>query len=135
MQLALEKPGPISDQYIKALKEFYKLPHLSPKFVKISSIVQNELSHLCNYPLLTPLANWTRNEQKFCSSFNSYKGELVTNLIDGDPTTMWCANGQNLNWVIFDMKADHVVNKLRIYSWKSNEMPNEMFLQVSNSLE
>jgi len=30
---------------------------------------------------------------------------------------MWTAPGSNLNWVIFDLKADHVITKVRIYCW------------------
>ena len=48
---------------------------------------------------------------------------------------MWTVTGQTLNWVVFDFKADHCISKIRIYAWKSKEMPHECFLQVSNSLE
>lgn len=100
------------------------------------SLNHTEIAHSGKYPLLRPQVNWTRNNQKFCSSYTpKAQFDLVTNLIDGDPTTMWRATGPALNWVIFDFKADHVVNKLRIYSWDSREMPRELFLQVSNSLE
>ena len=53
----------------------------------------------------------------------------------GDPNSMWTAPGQNLNWVIFDFKADHCISKIRLYAWKSKEMPFECYLQVSNSIE
>lgn len=109
---------------------------MKPKFITMTSNAQNELTHSCNYPLLRPLSNWTRNDPKYCSSYiPGEKNDLVTNLIDGDPTSMWQASGHSLSWAIFDLKADHLVNKLRIYSWNSKEMPKELYLQVSNSLE
>lgn len=59
----------------------------------------------------------------------------MTNLIDGDPHSMCSFEGQTFNWVIFDFKSEHAISKIRIYAWKSKEMPNECFLQVSNSIE
>ena len=105
MQLALLQPESISDQYVEVmkgkfnflfkkictifsncfvLKAFYKLPHKKPKFINQNSNSINELDLSKHYPLLKPLMNWTRNEQKYCSSYNSnVNKDLVTNLIDG----------------------------------------------------
>lgn len=136
IQLANLKPYHLADQYIESMKEFYKLPHKRPKFITMTSMSLNELTHASVYPLLKPQANWTRNDPKFCSSYNpNANKDLVSNLIDGDLRTVWRAPGHNINWVIFDFKADHIVNRIRVYSWKSKEMPAELFLQVSNSLE
>ena len=40
-----------------------------------------------------------------------------------------------MNWVIFDLKAEHLITRIRIYCWRSKDMPLECFLQVSNCAE
>lgn len=48
---------------------------------------------------------------------------------------MWIVNGNKYLWAVFDLKADHAISKIRIYGWKSKEMPFECFFQASNTLE
>jgi hypothetical protein len=60
---------------------------------------------------------------------------MILFLKKGNPYSMWTAQGSSLNWVMFDMKSEHLVSKIRVYCWKSKEMPFECYLQVSNSLE
>lgn len=60
------------------------MPHKKPRFINLKANSLNELLTVPNFPLLKPLLNWTRNDLKFCSSYNpNIRTNLVTNLIDG----------------------------------------------------
>ena len=118
MSLALLKPQSIATQYIEAMKGYYIVPHKTPRFINLNATSVYELLRVPNYSLLKPHLNWTRNDLKYCSSYNpNITTNTVINLIDGNPQTMWTAPGPNLNWVIFDLKADHVITMIRIYCW------------------
>ena len=137
MMLALLKPLNTVDGYTNSLKAFYKTPHKMPKFINPNASTLNELISTPNYPLLRPRKNWTRNDFRFCSQGSPGTPTIhpVTNLIDGNLHTMWVVSGNKYMWVVFDLKADHVITKIRMYAWMSKEMPAECFFQASNSLE
>ena len=81
-----------------------------PKFLNTSAATTN-------YPILKPNLNWTRDNHRFCSFQNVTKENSVTNLIDGNQSSMWTIQNKGLSWVIFDLKAIHVISKIRIYCW------------------
>jgi hypothetical protein len=66
------------------MKGFYTFQPKLPKFININATSLKDLFQVPNYPLLRPQLNWTRNDHRFCSSYNpNSKTDLVTNLIDG----------------------------------------------------
>lgn len=84
MSLALLKPSHIAQQYIEAMKGYYVAPHRRPRYINLNARNLNELLLVPRYPLLKPQQNWTRNDLKYCSSYNpNIRTNLVTNLIDG----------------------------------------------------
>lgn len=84
MNLALLKPETIAQQYIEAMKGYYVVAHRRPRYINLNAHSLNELLLVPRYPLLKPQQNWTRNDLKFCSSYNpNIRTNLVTNLIDG----------------------------------------------------
>lgn len=132
LQLARSKGDDLADIYLNVLKTAYNKDRLSPKFVNISDMSMT----IPDYPLLKPNPNWTKNDPKYFSGYkNKEKFGNIQNLIDGDPHTICTFGARSYNWVIFDLKSEHVISKIRIYAWKSDEMPKECFLQVSNSVE
>jgi hypothetical protein len=118
MKLAVIKPQGIAEQYIDSMKAFYTSAHKKPKFLNPNASSLKDIIHVPNYPLLKPQPNWTKNDYRFCSIYNlKANKDLVTNLIDGNPNSLWTATGKSLNWITFDFKAEHVVSKIRIYCW------------------
>ncbi len=66
------------------MKGFYTSEPKMPKFININATSLKDLFQVPNYPLLKPQLNWTRNDHRFCSSYNQNTNtDLVTNLIDG----------------------------------------------------
>lgn len=96
---------------------YYVNQHKKPKFVNQNGKTFKEIINVINYPILKPNLNWTRNDHRFCSIPNIKKENTVTNLIDGNPSSMCTIPGKGLNWIIFDLKAIHVISKIRIYCW------------------
>lgn len=132
MLLAKNKDEDLAEIYLSALSTGYNRTNLFPKFVNLDdmSVV------FPNYPLLKPNPNWTKNDPKYFSSYRDNENyDSIHNLIDGDPHSMCSFSGKIYNWAIFDLKSEHVITKIRIYAWKSEEMAKECFLQVSNSVE
>ena len=146
MKLAVAKPSSIAEQYVEAMSGFY-LPALRKQSrLSLSDSVgsscssrrssrnyqllhqqqqqqqqQQQSTHRI-HPLLVSQSNWTRNDARHRSSCNANgQREFATNLLDGNERSMWTAaagaNGRALNWIVFDLKAEHCISRLRIYSW------------------
>lgn len=136
MKLATDKNPRVPENFIQALKAFYRKPHRIPKFINPKAKTVHELIKIPKYPLLKPRSTWTRDDFRFCSTgYTHSKKNSVTNLLDGNLLTSWSVSGRELIWIVFDLKADHTITKIKIYGWDSKEMPNECHLQASNSLE
>lgn len=129
--MAKSKSDDLVDIYLNALNTGYNKAKQFPKFVNISDMSMI----IPDYPLLKPNPNWIKNDPKYFSGYTSKETYNIQNLIDGDPHSICTFGSKSYNWVIFDLKSEHVIAKIRIYAWKSDEMPQECFLQVSNSVE
>ncbi|XP_076340532.1 uncharacterized protein LOC143241014 [Tachypleus tridentatus] len=121
-------PAIKTDRFIKLFNEWKEKPKLKPKYLDIISANEQGL-----YPLLKIEQDWTLCHPNYCSvSPSTYPH---TNLLDGDPCSIWIAPDKYNSWVVFNLGRSFTLSGIGIIGWDSDQMPRRCLLQKAENLK
>ncbi|XP_022243576.1 ankyrin repeat and SAM domain-containing protein 1A-like isoform X1 [Limulus polyphemus] len=121
-------PSNKTDRFLKLLNEWKDKPKLKPKYLDVISANEKGL-----YPLLKTVQEWTLCHPSYCSVWSSAYPH--TNLLDGDPSSIWITPSNQSSWVVFDLGRSFTLSGVGIIGWDSDQMARRCLLQKAEDIE